>query len=89
MSGQALSLYRAMMREATKVNQYNFRHYAVRRVREDFRKKRVAHRSRGDRSDQTPAWTSRCSAGSRSSATSTRRPCPSWTRPQRSDRRTV
>lgn len=38
MSGQALSLYRAMMREATKVNQYNFRHYAVRRVREDFRK---------------------------------------------------
>lgn len=38
MAPPPIRLFRAMLREAGKVNQYNFRHYAVRRVREDFRK---------------------------------------------------
>ena len=34
----ARSLFRTMLREAAQVDQYNFRNYAIRRVREDFRK---------------------------------------------------
>lgn len=34
----ARSLFRTMLREATGVDQYNFRNYAIRRVREDFRR---------------------------------------------------
>ena len=34
----ARSLFRTMLREAAQVDQYNFRNYAIRRVREDFRR---------------------------------------------------
>ena len=34
----ARSLFRTMLREAAQVDQYNFRYYAIRRVREDFRR---------------------------------------------------
>ena len=34
----ARSLFRTMLREAAQLDQYNFRNYAIRRVREDFRK---------------------------------------------------
>ena len=34
----ARSLFRTMLREAAQVDQYNFRNYAIRRVREAFRR---------------------------------------------------
>ena len=34
----ARSLFRTMLREAAQVDQYNFRNYAIRRMREDFRR---------------------------------------------------
>lgn len=34
----ALSLYRALLRESKQVNDYNFRSYAIRRVKAEFRK---------------------------------------------------
>ncbi|KAH7461275.1 hypothetical protein PRNP1_013202 [Phytophthora ramorum] len=38
MSSPALSLYREMLRHAAQLETYNFRSYALRRVKEDFRK---------------------------------------------------
>ncbi|KAL3666914.1 hypothetical protein V7S43_007863 [Phytophthora oleae] len=37
-SSSVLRLYREMLRNAAKVETYNFRAYATRRVKEDFRK---------------------------------------------------
>ena len=38
MSTNPLHLYRAMLRDAQKFNSFNFREYASRRIRTDFRK---------------------------------------------------
>ncbi|KAL4088324.1 hypothetical protein PRIC1_012747 [Phytophthora ramorum] len=38
MSSPVLSLYREMLRHAAQFETYNFRSYALRRVKEDFRK---------------------------------------------------
>ncbi|KAL9189013.1 hypothetical protein ACHAXT_011503 [Thalassiosira profunda] len=39
-SGASLSLFRSLLREAKKVDNYNFRHYAIRRVKVGFQHNR-------------------------------------------------
>eukprot|EP00894_Picocystis_sp_ML_P001965 jgi/Pico_ML_1/52482/g3181.t1 len=39
-AGEALRLYRALLREGTKFKNYNVREYTLRKVKEEFRKHR-------------------------------------------------